>query len=128
MPGGLQFTNTANHGRILADPRYEDWVNALANIKSTQPTAAVSRIVGLMHPGQQLLFVRPLTIGATNWEAPWTLWVRRRSAQWGAVLQRDVARGILVPEAYAPHVYHDVATIADSAVLYLRTHSSTTGS
>jgi mannosyltransferase len=128
LPGGLTFTNTANHGRILADPRYEDWVNALANIKSTQPTAAVDRIVGSMRPGQQLLFVRPLTVGANNWTAPWTLWVRRRSAQWGAVLQQDVARGILVPEAYAPLVYHDVATIADSAVLYRRTRTSTTGS
>ena len=124
LPGGLQFTNTANHGRILADPRYVNWVDALANIKSTQPTAAVNRIVGSMHPGQQLLFVRPLTVGAGNWTAPWTLWIRRRSAQWGAVLQQDVARGILVPEAYAPHVYRDVATISDSAVLYRRTTTS----
>jgi mannosyltransferase len=123
LPGGLKFTNTANHGRILADPRYEDWINALANIKSTQPTAAVNRIVDSMRPGQQLLFVRPLTVGAQNWKAPWTLWVRRRSAQWGAVLQSDVARGILVPESYAPHTYRDVATIADSAVLYRRTGS-----
>jgi mannosyltransferase len=123
LPGGLKFTNTANHGRILADPRYEDWINALANIKSTQPTTAVNRIVDSMHPGQQLLFVRPLTVGAQNWKAPWTLWVRRRSAQWGAVLQSDVARGILVPESYAPHTYRDVATIADSAVLYRRTGS-----
>jgi mannosyltransferase len=128
LPGGLKFTNTANHGRILADPRYYNWVDALANIKSTQPTAAVDRIVYSMHPGQQLLYVRPLTVGAGNWVAPWTLWIRRRSAQWGAVLQQDVARGILVPEAYAPHVYRDVSTISDSAVLYRRTTTSITGS
>ena len=121
LPGGLRFTNTANRGRLLADPRYFDWVNSLGRLKATQPGPAVSQIVDGMHPGQQLLFVRPLTEGAQNWTAPWTLWVRRRSAQWGQALANDVARGILVPESYAPHYYREVATIADGAVLYRRT-------
>jgi hypothetical protein len=118
LPAGLRFSNTANHGRVLADPRYMDWVDALQNLKHTPPIPSLNHLVGGMHLGQQLLFVRPLTQGAQGWKAPWTEYVRRRSAQWGQGLADDVARGILTPEYYAPHNYSDSCCVADSAVLY----------
>ena len=69
--GGLRFANTAR-GKLLTDPRYMDWVDALHAIKTTNPHHAVNHLVREMRSGQQLLFVRPLTEGAQNWKAPWT--------------------------------------------------------
>jgi hypothetical protein len=124
LPGGLRFSNTARHGRVIADPRYMDWVDALDNLKATPPVASLHRLVSTMRPGQQLLFVRPLTEGAQNWDAPWTLWVRRRSAQWTQALTDDVSRGILTVVAHAPDTYQDACCVADSAVLYRMTRRS----
>ena len=118
MPAGLRFSNTSNHGRVLADPRYMNWVDSLYQLKTTRPLPALHTLVGELRPGQQLLFLRPLTEGAQNWKAPWTVWVRRRSAQWTQGLTDDVSRGILKPEYYAPHNYPDTCCVADSAVLY----------
>ncbi len=127
LPGGLRYTTTDNDGRILADPRYVDWVNVLKRIKATPPVASVDHLVASLRPGQQLLYVRPLTEGAQNWKAPWTLWVRRRSAQWGQALANDVSRGDLVTRGYAPHYYHEASTVAYSAVLYRRTNRGLAG-
>jgi hypothetical protein len=59
-----------------------------------------------------------LTEGVKNWQAPWTELVRRRSAQWGAILQADVNGGMLKVVALAPNYYRGAPDIADSAVLY----------
>jgi mannosyltransferase len=115
LPGGLHFTNTA--GRV-SDPRYMNWVKALHRLTITNPRATLTPIVSAMKPGQHLLFVRPLTEGAQNWEAPWTRMVRRRSAQWGQLLQDDVTRGILRPVNAAPHYYRGACCVGNSAVLY----------
>lgn len=71
-----------------------------------------------MRPGQQLLFIRPLTEGAQNWKAPWTYAIRLRSAQWGGALSAEVANGTLAVRATAPDVYREACCVADSAVLY----------
>jgi mannosyltransferase len=118
LPGGLKFANTASDGRLVKDPRYYNWSDSLKHLKHTQPIPSLNRIVDGMHRGQQLLFVRPLTEGAQNWKAPWTRYIRRRSAQWGAGLTADVRKGILTPLDYAPHHYHDTCCVADSAVIY----------
>jgi mannosyltransferase len=119
LPGGLRFANTARGP--IRDPTYMDWVDALDALKRTNPQRTANRIVAGLRPGQQLLFVRPLTEGAQNWEAPWTLWVRRRSAQWGAVFAKDVADGVLRQKAAAPLNYPGACCVADSAVLYQKT-------
>jgi hypothetical protein len=62
--------------------------------------------------------VRPMTEGAQSWEAPWTQYVRRRSAQWGAVFSSLTARGTLKPIWWAPHNYRGACCVADSAILY----------
>ena len=97
------------------DPRYFNWVDALSRLQHTNTQATVARLVASLRVGQQLLFVRPLTEGAKNWEAPWTQLVRRRAAQWGALLSADRA---LQPVAVAPHNYRGSSTVGDSAVLY----------
>ena len=68
-----------------------------------------------LKPGQRLLFVRPLTEGAKNWQAAWTALVRRRSAQFAAILFSDPR---LKEIAWAPHSYRTACCVADSAVLF----------
>ncbi|MGO9974265.1 MAG: glycosyltransferase family 39 protein [Solirubrobacteraceae bacterium] len=113
LPGGLQFANTS--GGAVGDPTYMNWVGALARLQSPDWRATVTGLIDGLRPGQQLLFIRPLTEGVQNWQAPWTIMVRRRSAQWGAIIAADRQ---LVPEAVAPHVYPGACCVADSAVLY----------
>jgi mannosyltransferase len=115
LPGGLRYANTAG---TVSDPSYMNWVDALSRLRHTYPPTALGGLVAGLRPGQQLLFVRPLTEGAQNWQAPWTKLVRRRSAQWGAILQNDVNARILEPVAWAPHNYRDACCVGDSAVLY----------
>jgi len=65
--------------------------------------------------------VRPLTEGVQNWKAPWTQLVRRRSAQWGAILAGDeTLRQVQV----APQFYRGASTVGNSAVLYEKTAGS----
>jgi mannosyltransferase len=118
LPAGLHFANTAG---LVSDPRYMDWVKALHRLTTTSPSATLSHIVGGLSPGQHLLYIRPLTEGAQNWQASWTQMVRRRSAQWGELLTEDVARGLLRTVAWAPHNYRGACCVADSAVLYEKT-------
>jgi len=115
LPAGLRFANTSG---AVADPRYMNWVDALKRLKDTNPQATLGALVAGLKPGQQLLYVRPLTEGAQNWQAPWTQLVRRRSAQWGQILTSDVAAGTLRTVASAPHHYRGACCVANSALLY----------
>ena len=115
LPAGLRYANTAGG---VANPTYMNWVDALHRLQHTNPQATLAALVASLRPGQRLLYVRPLTEGAQNWKAPWTALVRRRSAQWGALLAGDVAAGTLRPVATAPHNYRGACCVADSAVLY----------
>ena len=115
LPGGLRFANTAG---AVPHPSYMNWVDALRRLQDANPQATLGALVAGLEPGQQLLYVRPLTEGAQNWQAPWTELVRRRSAQWGAILTNDVAAGMLKPVAWAPHNYRGACCVADSAMLY----------
>ncbi len=115
MPSGLRYASTIGP---VSDPRYMNWVNALDRLRAANPARTLDSLVATLRPGQQLMFVRPLTEGAQSWQASWTELIRRRSAQWGAILQSDVARGVLKPVARAPHNYRGACCVADSAVLY----------
>ncbi len=116
FPGGLRFANTA--GGFVADPSYMNWVHALKRLTDTDPRTTLATLVDSLAPGQRLVFVRSLTEGAQNWEAPWTQMIRRRDAQWGAQLTDDVTDGTLKVVATAPQVYHEACCVANSAVLY----------
>jgi mannosyltransferase len=112
LPNGVRFANTLGP---VKDPRAFNWVYALRRLRADKPVPTLQPLLASLRPGQQVLFVRPLTEGAQNWQADWTRLVRRRSAQWGALLANDPH---LVPEAWAPHNYRGVCCVADSAVLY----------
>ncbi|MGI8712044.1 MAG: glycosyltransferase family 39 protein [Solirubrobacteraceae bacterium] len=115
MPGGLRFADTTG---IVSDPTYMNWSGAQARLQHASPAATLGPLVASLKPGQQLLFVRPLTEGVQNWQEPWTKLVRRRSAQWGQILTTDVASGTLQRVASAPHYYRSACCVANSAILY----------
>jgi mannosyltransferase len=112
LPPGLRYASTLGP---VSDPRYMNWVDALDRFKRPDWPTTERTLVASLRPGQQLLFVRPLTEGAQSWQAPWTQLIRRRSAQWGSLLQSDPR---LKPVAWAPHNYRSACCVADSAVLY----------
>jgi hypothetical protein len=115
LPGGLRFANTS--GAVL-DPKHMDWVHALSRLQHANPQATLGPLLASLKPGQQVLYVRPLTEGANSWEAPWTQLVRRRSAQWGQIIASDKSLKLV---AVAPHNYRSACCVADSAVLYRKT-------
>ena len=115
LPGGLRYATTLGP---VKDPTYMNWVYALRRLQHAQPKNVLPPLVASLRRGQQVLFVRPLTEGAQNWKASWTVLVRRRSAQFGAILQNDVTNGTLKVIAVAPHNYRGACCVADSAVLY----------
>ena len=94
------------------------WVHALARLQKATPQTNLAPLIASLKPGQQILYVRPLTEGAHSWEAPWTQLVRRRSAQWGTVLATLAEKGSLKPIWWAPHNYRGACCVGDSAVLY----------
>ena len=115
LPGRLQYATTM--GRVK-DPAVTNWMGAMSRLQDANPRATLSPLIASLKPGQQLLFVRPLTEGAKNWSAAWPALVRRRSAQWGQLLQDEQADGTLKPVATAPHNYRSACCVATSAVLY----------
>jgi len=112
LPNGLRYATPLGP---VKDPTYMNWVFALKRLQNADPFILAPRVLASLKPGQQVLLVRPLTEGAQNWEAPWTMLVRRRSAQWGQILSSDPH---LVPIAVAPHNYRSACCVADSATLY----------
>jgi mannosyltransferase len=112
LPRGLNFASTL--GRVK-DPTYMNWVYALRRLRDANPASTLDPLLASLKPGQQLLYVRPLTEGAQNWEAAWTLLVRRRAAQWGAIIASDKS---LTEVAHAPLNYRGACCVADSATLW----------
>ena len=115
MDAGFQYATTV--GRV-ADPSYMNWTHALSRLQDARPQATLGPLIASLKPGQQLLFVRPLTEGAKNWNGSWPQLVRRRAAQWGQILTSDTANGTLKAVALAPENYRSACCIASSAVLY----------
>jgi hypothetical protein len=115
LPSGLRFATTLGP---VSDPSYMRWSGAMGRLQDASPQAVLGPLVATLRPGQQLLYVRPLTEGAKNWSASWPQLVRRRAAQWGQILTSDVADGKLKTIAWAPHNYRSACCVASAAVLY----------
>jgi hypothetical protein len=117
LPGGLRYATPLGP---VSDPSYMNWVYALKRLRATNATATFNQLIASLGVGQRVLYVRPLTEGAKNWEASWTQLVRRRSAQFGALFQADVNKGTLKLISVAPHYYRGACCVANSAALYER--------
>jgi mannosyltransferase len=112
LPAGLRFADTTG---LSKDPQSMNWVHALNRLQAANPAATLDPLIASLKPGQHLLYVRPLTEGANSWEASWTQLVRRRSAQWGAILASDPTLRVV---ALSPHNYRGACCVGDSATLY----------
>jgi mannosyltransferase len=115
LPPGLRYATTIGP---VSDPSYMNWVDALKRLQNARVAGTLDPLVASLRPGQQLLYIRPLTEGAMNWKSPWTSLIRVRAAQWGQILQNDVGSGVLKPVAVAPHNYRGASILAYSAMLY----------
>ena len=114
LPGGLRFSSTIGP---VKDPSFVNWINAMSRYKAAQPGKVLPPMLSKLKPGQQVLYIRPLTEGVIGWKAPWTSEIRTRSAQWGKILYDDKQ---LQKEAAAPHNYRGACCVADSAILYVK--------
>jgi hypothetical protein len=119
LPSGLRWSSTLGP---VSKPSVMNWNDAYSRLQDAAPAATIGGVVASLKPGQQLLVLRPLTEGVMNWKAPWTQLVRRRAAQWGQALTRDVADGTLTQVAVAPAYYPSACCVASSAVLYRKAH------
>src|SRR3954452_6339421 len=71
------------------DPQVMDWRDATKRLKATRASKNLKPIVDSMKVGQRLYLVRPVVSRENEWLAPWTSLVKRRSAQWIHVMDRD---------------------------------------
>jgi mannosyltransferase len=116
LPAGLRFATTTGP---VSDPRAMNWSDATTRLLNADPHTTLDAIVATLRPGQRLLVTRPLTEGATAWKADWSGLVRRRAAQWGALVATDPQLRPL-PGAVAPHNYRGSCCVSDSAIVYTK--------
>jgi mannosyltransferase len=114
LPAGLRFSSTIGP---VKDPSYVNWINALSRYRAATPSKVLPPMLNALKPGQQVLYIRPLTEGVIGWKAPWTAQIRTASARWGEILQDDKH---LKRELWAPHNYRGACCVADSAILYIK--------
>jgi mannosyltransferase len=72
----------------VKDPQVFDWRDALDRLKAAKPTPTEDALVRTLKPGEKILAIFPI-IRTARWGARWTKEVRKRSAQWQRVLDRD---------------------------------------
>jgi mannosyltransferase len=116
LPAGLRFASTMGPVRV---PSTMNWSGAYSRLLSADPGRTLNALVATLKPGQRLLVARPLTEGAAAWKANWSGLVRRRAAQWGALLATDPQLRPLAG-AVAPHNYRGACCVADSAIIYTK--------
>jgi uncharacterized membrane protein len=85
MGGGLQWADALGP---VKDAQVFDWRDALDRLKAAKPRRTLDTLVPEVHAGQHLILILPI-IRTARWGAPWTEEVRKRSAQWENVLDRD---------------------------------------
>jgi hypothetical protein len=124
LPAGLRYADTAG---AVEDPRHMDWVDAMDKYEAAQPRDVLPQLLDELRPGQKVLLMRPLTEGVENWSAPWTQLARRRSAQFGAILQEQAGPGGTLRQiAVAPQFYRGASTVGNVGVLYEKVRDTPT--
>jgi mannosyltransferase len=116
LPAGLRFATTMGP---VTDPSYMNWVDAYSRLSAAQPARTFAALVTSLRPGQRLLYARPLTEGEVAWSQSWAALVRRRAAQWGALITADPQLRLLAGTV-TPHNYRGACCVADSAMVYTK--------
>jgi hypothetical protein len=99
------------------DSRVMDWRDGLEDLRAARPVPTAAALLRGVPPGGRVLVVAPVTEFRSDWRADWTQLVRRRGAQWGALLEADPR---LRQVAAAPRLYRAALTVGLRAVLLER--------
>src|SRR3954453_16586426 len=71
------------------DPQVVDWRDVTDRLRKTRAKFNLVPILDGMKAGQHLYLIRPISSRKSEWTAPWTALVKRRSLQWIHVMDRD---------------------------------------
>ncbi len=116
LPAGLRYVTALGPD---PHPGWVNWDDALGRLQRADPAAVVARAVSLLRPGQQLLYIRPLTEEVSSWTERWSALVRRRAAQLGEALATD-PQVAWAGRMFAPHNYRDSIYLPSSALLFVK--------
>jgi mannosyltransferase len=86
MPPGLTYATPL--GRVH-NPRVMNWTDAQDRMIAATTAKNLEPLLARLPRSGRVLLVHPVTTDASDWDAPWTELVRRRSAQWGATVASD---------------------------------------
>ena len=98
-PSGLRYATPLGP---VDNPQVMDWRDAADELETATPARNLEPLLASLPRSTRVLLVHPVTSNGNDWDSPWTELVRRRSAQWGAALERDprFRRTGAVPEFY----------------------------
>jgi mannosyltransferase len=95
-----------------------NWTDAQDRMIAATPAKNLEPLLARLPRSGRVLIVHPVTTDASDWDAPWTELVRRRSAQWGAVLASDKR---FKRVGTVPQFYRRATRIGVRGVLYEKT-------
>lgn len=113
LPGGLRYATP------LGPDDHPGSSSQLVHgrLANSNPQTVFDRLITTLAPGQHLLFIRPLTEARAASSSSWFPLVRRRAAQWGALLASDPQ---LREVASAPRTLERRCCSDVSALLYVK--------
>jgi mannosyltransferase len=71
------------------NPRVMNWTDAQERMEAATTRTNLEPLLAKLPRAGRVLLVHPVTRDAPDWDAPWTVLVRRRSAQWGEAVAAD---------------------------------------
>ncbi|MDQ3588436.1 MAG: glycosyltransferase family 39 protein [Actinomycetota bacterium] len=95
-----------------------DWRDAQERLEAATPEKNLTPLLDRLPPSRRVLLVHPVTSNNSDWDAPWTQLVRRRSAQWGQAIEADPR---FTREAAVPSFYRRAGRIGVRGVVYTKT-------
>jgi hypothetical protein len=95
-----------------------DWTDAQDRLESSTVQRNLEPLLAKLPRSARVLIVHPVTSSVDDWDAPWTQYVRRRSAQWGEALATDPRFKQI---GVAPLNYRHATRIGIRSVLYEKT-------
>ena len=110
--GALKYNDAIG---VVDDPQVMDWRDALDRLRASRADTSLRPLLDRLPVGRRLFVFSPITENPRSWRAPWTELVRRRSAQYGGIVDRDPRFRRL---ATAPTFYRYSSTVGTRGVLY----------
>lgn len=102
----------------VKNPKVMDWTDAQDRLQSATIVGNLDPLLAKLPPHARVLLVHPVTAKVSDWDAPWTQLVRRRSAQWGEALAQNKR---FKRVAAVPRFYRWATRIGIRGVLYEKT-------